>query len=106
LVLVDNNSFERTKYLWISQENKWIKPAQSPILTMSDGPGRAPEITDEEIINVFHSSSDPVLTTSEVASEFEITHRGVRDRLEKLEKKGSLESKKVGARAIVWWIPE
>lgn len=72
---------------------------------MSDGPGRHPEITDDEILAVFRSSSDPVLTTAEIASQFEITHRGVRDRLEKLEEKGDLESKKVGARAMVWWDP-
>jgi predicted ArsR family transcriptional regulator len=73
---------------------------------MSDGPGRTPDISDEEILDVFRSSSEPVLSTSEVAANFEITHRGVRDRLEKLEEKGVLESKKVGARAIVWWDPE
>lgn len=73
---------------------------------MSDGPGRKPEFTDEEILAVFRSSSDPVLTTGEVASGFDITHRGVRDRLEKLEERGKLESKKVGARAKVWWDPE
>ncbi len=73
---------------------------------MSDGPGRKPKITDDEILAVFRSSSDPVLTTSEVSSEFDITHRGVRDRLEQLEENGLLESKKVGARAIVWWDPE
>ncbi|WP_340099404.1 hypothetical protein [Salinibaculum salinum] len=37
---------------------------------------------------------------------FDLTPRGIRDRLEKLEKEGTLESKKVGARAIVWWDPE
>lgn len=72
---------------------------------MSDGPGRKPEISDDEILEVFRSSSDPVLTTGEVASEFNITHRGVRDRLEKLEEEGILNSKKVGARAKVWWDP-
>ena len=73
---------------------------------MSDGPGRRPEITDEEILAVFRSSPDPVLSTGEVASQFEITHRGVRDRLEKLEEQGILRSKKVGARAKIWWDPE
>lgn len=73
---------------------------------MSDGPGRRPKITDEEILAVFRSSSDPVMTTSEVASKFELTHRGVRDRLEKLDEQGVLESKKVGARAKIWWDPE
>lgn len=73
---------------------------------MSDGPGRRPEFTDDEILAVFRSSSDPVLTTSEVASQFEVTHRAVRDRLEKLEEAGTLQSKKVGARAKVWWDPK
>ncbi len=73
---------------------------------MSDGPGRRPEFTDDEILAVFRSSLDPVLTTSEVASQFDVTHRAVRDRLEKLEEAGRLQSKKVGARAKVWWDPE
>ena len=68
---------------------------------MSDGPGRRPEISDEEILFVFRRSSDPVLTTDEVASGLDITHRGVRDRLEKLEEEGLLSSKKVGAQAKV-----
>ena len=72
---------------------------------MSDGPGRRPEVTNDEILAVFKKSADPILTTSEVASEFDITHRGVRDRLEKLEDENILKSKKVGARAIVWWDP-
>jgi predicted ArsR family transcriptional regulator len=73
---------------------------------MSDGPGPRPKFTDDEILAVFRSSSDPVLTTSEVASQFDVTHRGVRNRLEKLEEAGQLKSKKVGARAKVWWDPE
>ena len=72
---------------------------------MSEGPGRRPEFSNKEILAVFQSSSDPVLTTSEIASQFEITHRGVRDRLEKLEEDGQIKSKKVGARAKVWWDP-
>jgi len=73
---------------------------------MSDGPGRPPRITDDQILTVFRSSSDPVLTTGEVASQFEITHRGIRDRLEKLDEQSVLKSKKVGARAKVWWDPK
>ena len=73
---------------------------------MTNGPGRKPKTTDEAILHVFRSSSDPVLSTSEVASEVDITHRGVRDRLQKLEDEGKVMSKKVGARAMVWWDPE
>lgn len=72
---------------------------------MTEGPGRRPQITDSEILAVFGASSEPVLTTKEVASQFDITHRGVRDRLEALEEEGRLKSKKVGARAKVWWDP-
>lgn len=72
---------------------------------MSNGPGRSPKISDSEILEIFRSSTDPVLTTSEVASEVDITHRGIRDRLENLEDEGLLESKKVGARGKVWWDP-
>jgi len=72
---------------------------------MSDGPGRRPEVADDELLGTFRSSSEPVLTTKEVASQFDITHRGVRDRLEALEEDGKLKSKKVGARAKVWWDP-
>lgn len=72
---------------------------------MSDGPGRPPKITDSEILAVFRSTSDPVLTTGEVASQLDITHRAVRDRLEKLDDNKRIKSKKVGARAKVWWDP-
>lgn len=60
----------------------------------------------QEILDVFRAASDPVLTTSEVAENFSISHRGVRDRLQKLEEEGVLESKKVGARGMVWWYPD
>ena len=73
---------------------------------MSPSPGPDPEITDEEILDVFRSTSDPVLTTSEVAAEFDLSHRGVRNRLEKLNEEGTIKSKKVGARGKVWWDPE
>lgn len=70
------------------------------------GPGRDKTVSDEDILEVFRSSSDPVLTTSEVASQFDLTHRGIRNRLEALEENSVLRSKKVGARGKVWWDPD
>jgi len=72
---------------------------------MSETPGRSPDVTDDELLEVFRMTSDPVLTTAEIAENFDITHRGIRDRLEKLEQQGDLKSKKAGARALVWWDP-
>ncbi len=71
-----------------------------------EGPGRKPTVTDEEILEVFRAASDPVLTTSEVADELDIGHRGVYQRLTRLAKEDVLESKKVGHGGTVWWHSE
>ena len=56
-----------------------------------------------ETLAVF-SSSEP-LTTAEVANQLAVGRRGTYDRLERLVERGRLETKKVGAKARVWWIP-
>lgn len=70
-----------------------------------DTPGPDPQVTDEEILDVFQASHDPVLTASEVAEEVTIERRTVYDRLVKLEAQNRVKSKKVGGRTTVWWIP-
>lgn len=72
---------------------------------MSDGPGREPMITDDEILEVFKSNPDPALTTSELAEVLPIGRRGILDRLKELEEQGVLKSKKVGGRSKIWWYP-
>lgn len=72
---------------------------------MENGPGRPPEVSDKEILQVFKQSDDPVLTASEIAGELDIGRRGLLSRLEKLETDGFLKSKKVGGRSTVWWYP-
>lgn len=72
---------------------------------MSNGPGRNPDVSDEEILDVFERSDDPILTASEIAEELEIGRRGMLARLESLEEEGVLRSKKVGGRSVVWWFP-
>ncbi len=44
-------------------------------------------------------------TTSEVADELDCTRRTAYNRLERLADRGDLETKKVGARGRVWWLP-
>jgi predicted ArsR family transcriptional regulator len=72
---------------------------------MDDGPGRPPAVTDDEILTVFETSTDPVLTASEVAEQLPIERRGILTRLADLEEQGFLRSKIVGARSTVWWYP-
>ncbi len=72
---------------------------------MHDGPGRPPKVTDEEILDVFKSNNSPVLTASEIADHLTVGRRGMLTRLENLEERGYLKSKKVGGRSTVWWYP-
>lgn len=75
---------------------------------MSDGgkPGPKPSVTDEEILAVFRETTDPVLSTAEVAEQLTLERRSVYDRLVSLRDDGALESKQIGGRNTVWWLPE
>jgi len=67
--------------------------------------GRKRRVSDEEILQVFRDSEDPVLVASEVAEQVEIGRRAVNYRLENLESKRILQAKRVGGRSTVWWLP-
>jgi predicted ArsR family transcriptional regulator len=69
----------------------------------SDSPGPAPTDTDEDILNLFRQTTDPVLTTTEVADQLSIGRRATLNRLQALENEGRLQSKKAGAKSTVWW---
>lgn len=68
---------------------------------------RAPaqKARDENILGVFEATTDPVLTTSEVAEELPIGKRATLNRLEDLVERGEIESKDVGV-GRVWWRAE
>ena len=66
--------------------------------------GRKPRVTDEDLLAVFRSTSDPVLSTAEVADAVPIKRRGTLNRLQSLEEDGELESKRIGGRNTVWWL--
>lgn len=62
-------------------------------------------VSDDEILEIFRESRDPVLTATEVATHLPIQRRSVYERLVRFEDRGILESKKVGGRTTVWWFP-
>jgi len=68
--------------------------------------GRPPEVTNDEILDVFRRATEPVLIASEVADELSIGRRGVYKRLETLYEDGRLGRKKIGGRGTVWWLSE
>lgn len=67
-------------------------------------PGRNPRVSDEEILEVFRRTDDPVLSTSEVADELSIKRRATLTRLQRLAENGVLERKQAGGRNTVWWL--
>ena len=66
--------------------------------------GRKPRVSDSDLLDVFRATSDPVLSTGEVADAVPIKRRGVLNRLRGLEDAGELESKQIGGRNTVWWV--
>lgn len=67
--------------------------------------GRKPVVSDEQILNVFAASADPVLSAPEVAERLPIGETGTYKRLRKLRERDLLESKPVG-QGVAWWLTD
>lgn len=67
--------------------------------------GRPPDVSDEDILQVFRQSGDRVLFTGEISDELPIGQSGVLKRLNELESKNIIKKKKRG-NVIVWWLNE
>ena len=68
-------------------------------------PGRKPRVTDDEILQLFRDTDDPVLSTAEVTEQVSIKRNGTYKRLSDLRDDGQLTGKNIGGRNTVWWIP-
>lgn len=66
--------------------------------------GRPKKQGDQQILRKIALSPDPVVTASELANQTDYTKDGVLGRLNELEKNGDVDSRKVGARAKIWWL--
>ena len=67
--------------------------------------GRKRRVSDEEILEVFRQTDDPVLIASEIAEHVGLSRRAVNYRLKKLSDEGILDSKQVANRTVAWWLP-
>lgn len=69
--------------------------------------GRDTEFTLSDVTAVFESRDDYAepLTASEIANELGCSRRTALNKLHQLQDGTDLESKKVGGRSRVWWIP-
>ena len=70
-------------------------------------PGSTRGVPPEDVLAVFDGRDDPAepLTAPEIADELNASRRTVFDQLEDLREHGEVASKKIGARARVWWVP-
>ena len=68
-------------------------------------PGRKPRVTDDEILQLFQDTDDPVLSTAEVTEQVSIKRNGTYKRLSALRDNGQLTGKNIGGRNTVWWVP-
>jgi len=67
---------------------------------------RTVSVSDEKILEVVSNGDDPIRTVPGMAEEIDLGTDGLRRRLRKLEDRGEVVSKTVGANAVVWWIPD
>jgi len=63
-------------------------------------------MSDEELIAAISDHPDRAVTAEEVAEQLDFTKQGILKRLNSLSDAGEIVKKKVGARAVVWWVPE
>lgn len=82
---------------------EWIRGGMAEDRSRGEGGTYEPEVSDEELLGVFHESEKPVLTATMVAGEVSIGRKAVLERLRELEDAGQVEQMEVGARAVVWW---
>ena len=59
-----------------------------------------------DLASVFAKRNEPVLTASDIAEALDITQQGAHAKLQRAHNNGTVEKKTVGARAVVWWIPD
>lgn len=60
--------------------------------------------SDLKYIKSMAQNPDPVVTSMEVADELDISQQAAHKRLSDMEDRGLVVKKKVGSRAVIWWL--
>lgn len=60
----------------------------------------------DEVLSVMEEVDEPFMTLKEITAEVDVTKKTVQRRMEELVEDGEVNRKKVGSRAVVWWLPE
>lgn len=71
-------------------------------MSVDTGDGRS-KMTYEEVLSFVREFDGPCVTAGDVAEEFEVTNEAAVYRLDKLEERGDLRGRVVGASAKIWY---
>lgn len=75
-------------------------------ITESMTPTNGRKFSDEELINQFRATDDPILTAPELADHFGVSRQAVNDRLRKLWRNGILQRKPCASGYAYWLVSE
>lgn len=64
------------------------------------------EVTYKKIKELFRNSKFPILTAKDIEEEFGISNQAANYRLKKMVNRGTVERRKVGGAAAVYWLKE
>mgnify|MGYP000538863324 CR=1 FL=1 len=68
--------------------------------------GRKRQLSDLRILQAVLLAPDPIVTAPELTERLEMSRQGLNPRLSELTKRGLLNRRKVGSRAVVYWITD
>jgi Fic family protein len=58
----------------------------------------------DDVLEIFQNADEPVFTAVEIAEMADVSAPTANKRLKELEQSGQLHRKRVGSRAVVWWL--
>jgi len=66
---------------------------------------RQRQLMCDEIVEVMENHSEPFMTLGEIADQVDVTKGTVHRRIQEMVNAGDVRKKKVGAKAVIWWLP-
>ena len=63
-------------------------------------------VTLDRVVSAIRAVDGPVVTTRDVADRLDCTTEAARQKLVQLTEQGRVDRRKVGGRAVVWWLTE
>lgn len=63
------------------------------------------QVTLEDVLGVLQRTNEP-MTGTEIGTELSISNRAALNKLNSLHERDAVRRKEVGARSVVWWLPD